>query len=180
MRFDFDALVEVLRLAVLSAISDRDVTIRELSRIEPLWAVSLDILPWQPYVGIAFRLESESDYGASSNSADWKHSHFIENISSAPLSVAADYVHRLHQEFNEDVSLEVSHLILLAGAHALLDSRVALLLRSIGIDAPEINERLSGTYFKYFVIDSDGTIKANYCDIVRANRATRFMLGRIA
>jgi len=95
------------------------------------------------------------------------------------LSVAAEYVHVAYSRDEQFKSEERFHLMLLAGAHALLDHRVALLLQSVGVDAPQIEERLGGTCFKYIVMDSDGTIAANYCDIVRANHATRQLLGRI-
>jgi hypothetical protein len=179
MTFNFEACVDVLKRAAIEALTENSDAIRELHQTEPLWALSFDVIAWQPYVGLAFRLESESGLGASTNSADWKHSHFIEDIRSRPLSAAAKYVHDIYQNTKEDIRQETLHLIILAAAHAILDRRVAQTLQSMGIEAPEIGDRLEGTYFKYFVMDSDELIRANYCDIVRANRATRHVLGRI-
>jgi hypothetical protein len=74
-------------------------------------------------------------------------------------------------------SQEIAHLTFLAAADALLDESVALRLQSVGVMAPVITDKLRSNYFKYVVLDEDGVIKANYCDIICANRVTRRLLG---
>jgi hypothetical protein len=181
MNFNFKECVEVLHRALMGALAEYGEAIRTLNKTEPLWAISFDILPWDPYVGLAFRLESESGHDASMNSADWKHSHFIEELNTKALIPAKEYTHHAYQTLGGDgkSSQEVAHLIFLAAANALLDDRVARLLQSFGVDAPVIGEKLPWNFFKYLVIDGDGVIKANYCDIVCANRVTRRLLGCI-
>jgi hypothetical protein len=179
--FNYDECCVVLHRALMDALTENRKAIRALNKTEPLWAVSYEILPWDPYIGVAFRLESESGHGASLNSAEWKHSHFIEDISTKALIPAKDYVHQAYLTVSGDGnrSQEVAHLIFLAEATALLENSVATLLQSVGIDAPTIGDSLPWNYFKYIVSDGDGVIKANYCDIVCANRVSRRLLGRV-
>jgi hypothetical protein len=181
MAFDFDECIEVLRNSLTGALAAHGEAIRALNQVEPLWAISFDILPWDPNVGIAFRLESESGTNASSNSADWKHAQLIGDWNAKELVAAKEYTHQAYQARGSDGKRcqEAAHLIFLAAAHALLDERVAFQLQSFGVDAPVVGEKLPWNYFKYMVADDDGVIKANYCDIVCANRVTRRVLGRI-
>ena len=181
MEFDYEECRQVLHHSLMSALGARRDVIRELHKVEEFWALSYDILPWDPYVGVAFRLESESGHDASMNSGGWKHSHFIEDISDTELISAREYIHSAYMRAASDGKggQEAAHLIFLAAADALLDHSVALLLQECGINAPVIGDVLPWNYFKYIVIDEDGVIKANYCDIVCANRVTRRLLGRV-
>jgi hypothetical protein len=69
-----------------------------------------------------------------------------------------------------------SHIIFLAGAEALLDPKVAELLRCFNIDAPTLQDRFISSSFQYIVVDPDQTLKSNYCDLVLANRVTKRLL----
>jgi hypothetical protein len=111
----------------------------------------------------------------------WRHSHFIEDINTKELIPARDYTHGACSTAKAEGlgSQEVAHLIFLAAADALLDKSVSTFLQSVGINATERSDTLPRGYFQYIVIDEDGVIKANYCDIVLANRVTRRLLGRV-
>ena len=181
MNFNLTECRKVLHNDLMNALTAKREAIRDLHKVEELWAISYDIIPWDPYIGIAFRLESESGFNASLKSGDWKHSHFIEDCTSKELVPARDYVHAQFQSAGDDGkrAQEMAHLIFLAAADALLDESVALLLQSAQINAPVIGDTLPCNYFKYIVIDEDGVIKANYCDIVCANRVTKRLLGKV-
>jgi len=185
MPFNFQQSVDVLRQALIASLIEHAERIRSLNAIEPLWAISFDLLPWESFIAISFRLRSESNYPESSNSADWKHSQFISDYNSRTLAGARDFVHEeyhrcIDEQEDDDGrrSQEIAHLIFSAAARALLDEEVAEILRSYGIDAPVVGDTLPWYYFKFYVMDADGVIKANYCDIVCANRVTRRLLGR--
>jgi len=180
MKFKYSKCRKVLHQALMDALAEHREAIRALHQTEEIWAMSYDILPWDPYVGIAVRLESESDHHSTLNSGDWKHSHFIEDISCKALVPARDFAHQAYQSAGEDDSLrqDFAHLIFLAAAESLLDESVASFLQSVGIDVPVIGDKLPWSYFKFVVIDGDGVIKSNYCDIVCAMRATRRLLGK--
>lgn len=179
MKFKFAECRKVLHRALVEALAENSGRIRELQKTEEIWAISYDILPWDPYVGIAFRVKSESGHDSSLNSSGWNHSHFIEDISCKHLKPARDYTHTAYGSASGGLSSqEIAHLIFLAAADALLDESIASLLQSFGVNAPVIEDSLAGGYFKFVVLDDDGTIKANYCDIIRSNRVTRRLLGK--
>src|SRR5258708_6739260 len=136
MPYDFHRSVDVLREALIASLTEHTDAIRSLHAIEPLWAISFDHLPWESFIAISFRLESESNYPASSNSADWKHSQFINDYNSKALASAREFVREGYMRFideHKDVdgrsSQDGAHLIFLAAAHALLHNDVIKLLR---------------------------------------------------
>lgn len=178
MKFDFAQCRRILHRSLMAALEKNQKRICELNKTEPIWAISYDIIPWDPYVGIAFRLESESDDRENSmSSGGWMNSHFIEDITEPALHPARDYVEELCKS---NSSQEVPHLIYLAAADALLDKKVAALLQSNGVAATVWGNRLSrGGCFSYIVTDEDRVLKADYCEIVIANRITRRLLGRV-
>ena len=180
MQFDYDECREIFHRALLTALHEHRDAIRKLHATEAIWAISYYIIPWQPYISIAFRLSSESNYPASLVSADWKYFDFITDRKSQALVSARDFAHEAYESVSDDSKRcqDVAHLIYLAAADALLDPSIATLLQSLGINALEIGDALPRGYFKYIVIDEDKVIKANYCDIVCANRVTRRLLGR--
>jgi hypothetical protein len=178
MTFDYPKCRSVLYESLIAALTEHCERIRKLNADDKFWAISYDVIPWDPYLGVAFRLESEFAE-TSLNSADWKHSHFIEDMSTPALHPARDFVFQRYQAATGEPSQcqEIAHLIFLAAGDALLDESVALLLQSVGVMAPVIGDKLPWNYFKYVVLDEDGVIKANYCDIICANRVTRRLLG---
>ena len=42
----------------------------------------------------------------------------------------------------------------------------------LGINAPTYVDSFASRVFEYMVFDFDGTVKANYCELVMANRVT--------
>lgn len=178
MKFDFEKCVEVLSRGLTTALSANAARIRELHASDPIWMIAFDIIPGDPYIGIAFRVDSDGD-ASPLDSADWQHSHFIEEDSSPELAAAIAYVHDLHETFDPENCADVTHLILLAAAHALLRPDVAATLQSCGLDMPPVDDALPSKALCYVVRDEDGGIRANYCEIVAANRATRRLLERV-
>lgn len=181
MLLNYDDCRDVFYHALMSALQEHSDSICKLHETEELWAISYDIIPWHPYIAIAFRIRSESDYPTSIVSAGWKHSEFIGEYNCESLLPPRNFAHQAYGSVADSPKQcqEVAHLIYLAAADALLDPGVAIHLQSLGIDAPVIGDTLPWNYFKYIVIDEDRVIQANYCDIVRANRVTRKLLGRV-
>jgi hypothetical protein len=183
MDFNFDECRAVLHRSLMDALSEHSQAIRELNSAERLMAISYDILPWDPYIGVAFRLESETGTDPPLGPADWQHSHFIEDLDCPALHPARDYTQQLYTEIGGGggtSAQEIAHLIYLAAADAILDESVATLLESAGVQAPFVGSSLPwGHSFTYMVLDEDKVIKANYCEIVVANRVAQRLLGRI-
>jgi hypothetical protein len=182
MDFDFDECTRILHKGLVSGLAARGDQIRNLHATEPLRAVSYDVVPWHPRLSVSFRLESESNWGASANFADWKHDYFVGETDSESLVEARRYIEAAYKQGEGDTGTrcqEIAHLIFLSAAHALLAEDVAVTLRSFGIDAPHICDTMPWYGFHYFVTDPDGVIKANYCDIVCANRVTQRLIGRV-
>ena len=181
MAFPFDECVEILRSSLIEALTVHGETLRDLNRVEPFLAMTFDILPWDPYLGIGFRIEAESTGVSLTHSADWKHGRLIGDWNSTAIASAQEFIHRAYKTLGDggDEMQEAAHLIFLAGADALLDERVAVQLQSLGVKAPIRGDTLPWDYFQYLVIDIDCAIKTNYCDIVSANRVTRRILGRM-
>jgi hypothetical protein len=122
-------------------------------------------------VALSFRICTDEQEGARFrySPADWKHYHFLGAESS--FDPAREFTRRVHEAAGGGhAQHEVMHLIYLAAAEALLDARIAHRLRSFGIDAPVLGDRLPGGPFEYMVLDEDRVFKANYCEILVANR----------
>ncbi len=107
----------------MSALREHGKTIRTLHAEEELWAISYDIIPWDPYIALAFRLRSESNYPVSDVSADWKHCELIGDHNCKSLVPARDFAHQACESVghNSKQGQDVAHLIYLAAADALLD-----------------------------------------------------------
>jgi hypothetical protein len=180
MKFDFTECRSILHRALIDGLAANSSRIRALQAKEEIWAIAYDIIPWDPYIGVAVCLKNEIDRSGL-HSGGWKNSHFIENISTKAFDSAVEYTFQAYESVSEDPKRcqDVARLIYLAAADALLDEGVAVLLQSLGVNAPVIRDKLPWNYFKYVVTDADGVIKANYCDIICANRATRRLLGMV-
>ena len=79
MTFDFDACRDVLFTGLLAALTKNRKRLRDLRKIEEIWAISYDVIPWDPYIGVACRLLSESNSLDALKPGGWKHSHFLDN-----------------------------------------------------------------------------------------------------
>lgn len=142
----------------------------------PVNAVALDIYPWHGSVCLAVRVHSvpnEDRYAI----ADWPDFDFANQETSPKLKDAADFAADCYRNKPEEMDLiEAAHFIFLSGAEALLDPSVADTLQSLGINAPKVGDGIGGSSFEYLVIDADETCRANYCEIIRANRTTARLL----
>ena len=178
MTFSFDECVSVLFAGLVQALEGKGEKMRELHLSEQITAISYDVLPWDPYVGVALRIKSESTGLATDplGPGDWKHSHFIDNPREFPLlERARNYVHDAYKSVWE-VSIsarERAHVILSATARALLDERIAFLLQSFGIPAPIVGDNFPWPWFEYIVSDDDRSLKINYCELLHVNRINR-------
>jgi hypothetical protein len=76
-------------------------------------------------------------------------------------------------EDSRSASPMCSHLLYLAAAEAMLDSRVCKELHRLRIDAiPSTDPEFSNTLFSYVVRERDDRFSMNYCDLVLAMRYT--------
>jgi hypothetical protein len=91
------------------------------------------------------------------------------------LREAGQLIQELYVSAGEQHYREMAHLVFLAGAEALLDRRIGEQLRKLGVNAPIVTDGFSHHRF-YMVFDPDESIRANYCEIVVANRITARLL----
>ncbi|MCE9545891.1 MAG: hypothetical protein K8T25_10290 [Planctomycetia bacterium] len=133
-------------------------------------------------VALSFRLntdhEANSEYRYSI--ADWKHYALLANEKA--FNQAREYASRVYAAASSPGrARENAHLIYHAAAEALLNPRVARRLVALDIYAPTYGKPdfPAGT-FEYVVVDEDKAFRANYCDIVLAQRLTQRLLEKRA
>jgi hypothetical protein len=183
MIFDFEHCKTVFLTAILSGLRHSQNTIEQIELRNPptgprrdVTAISFDVSPWHRGIGLALRDHNEH-WGTEElryNSADWKMS-VIEpsGIRIAEYAAAESYIGDLYDEAAQiNSALEIAHLIFLAAIEALVDPAVTESLRSNFINAPFVGDGfVTDRTFEYIVCDSDGTIRANYYDILMSRRA---------
>ncbi len=139
----------------------------------PIDGVSLDLVPWHAALGVSFRRHAERDPDVRYCNVEWTYFDVVSHQTCAELKAVADFVHEAYtSEDANALAVEMAHLIFLAGAEAILDPRVAQTLVELGINAPTYRDRLLSPWFEYLVLDFDGNVRANYCELVLANRVT--------
>lgn len=185
MRFDFDDCRRVLIDGMLDALRSRTDAVKAIERTGrgdlPVTGVSLDLAPWHGGVGLALRQSSDpTNPERRYSSVEWKLFNFVSDEDYEPLAEVGQYIRKVYRSAGRRGSLDAAHLIFLAGADALLDKKVAAFFRKLGVDAPVIKDRFVEHYFEYIVIDPDGTIRSNYCDLVLAMQVSQRLLGRRA
>ncbi len=125
-----------------------------------LAAISLEVFPWHRCLGLSGRLNEETHGPSRYASADWQGYEFVSSREQeGELPAIAEMIGELWERA-EDRGLaqtEVSHLIFIAGARALLDVGPRSLVRC-GIVASQT--------FEFLVLDADEEIRANYCVVV--------------
>ena len=148
--------------------------IRKAEERDWVCGLSLDLVPWEGFVGLSWRLNWERDDSERYYPASWKYYHFVSDIRFAGLKPAAKYIQEAYDPADEDSGACQlrAHLIFLAGAEALLDESVAAFLQSQSIDAPTVRDDFVGHTFEYMVLDPDRSFAGNYCELVIANRVT--------
>ena len=181
--FDFTACRRVLLRAVLAALRSRAKKIQAIERggggqLPTITGVSLDLAPWHGGVGLSLRIAADpTDPVRHFSSVEWKHFGFLSPENCPALEPIGEYIQKCCRAKGQRGSLDMAHLIFLAGADALLDKKVAAFFQEVGVDALVIRAKLEAHDFDCVVVDPDGTIKANYCELVLANRVTRRLLG---
>jgi hypothetical protein len=137
----------------------------------PINGMSLDVVPWHGALGISLRHWTECDDEKRYCNTEWAYFGLASDQSTPALKTAADFIHDAYISENSNlVAIDMAHMIFMAGAEALLDPQVANLLLEYGINAPTWSDHFVSRIFEYMVFDFDGTVTANYCELVLANR----------
>lgn len=184
MAFDFSRCRSIIVQGILDALDSKASAIASIDQIPnvefPIDGIALDMAPWHGGMGLALRQVTEFEHESRYNSADWDYFDFVSNSSFSGLQVAANFIKEAYLSEGEGspARLEMAHLVFLAGAEALLDSRVAECLCALGINAPVYANGFLGRRFEYMVFDPDETVRMNYCELVLANRVTAKWLTR--
>lgn len=146
----------------------------------PISGMSLDLHIQHGYVAVSLRTDDEK--WEDIHIGDWQHAQFLTSLGDPPetaMSRLAAVVAQLYSETSEEdlyAQIDRRHMLYLVAAEAVLDERIAVALNEYGIQAPVFGEELGSAPFAFFVYDADGMLTANYCDIVRAHRATARIL----
>jgi hypothetical protein len=181
MAFSIRRCRDIILRGILAGIELRAEKIAAIAREAQVTGISLDLVPWHSALGISIRRDSEQGRKDVHHcSVEWAYFDVASNETCAELQRAADFIHEAYDsEDSNELAREMAHMIFLAGAEALLDSRVALALSQLGIDAPACGDDFMPRPFEYMVFDFDGTVPGNYCDLVLANRVAARWLPRL-
>jgi hypothetical protein len=175
MGFNQDECRRLLLEGILGALEAKAADIQAIGRTVhgecPISGVSLDMAPWHCALGLSLRLNSEVGDDRY-DIAGWQYFDFVSQQSFPGLQPVADFIGEAYCSEGEFYRREMAHLIFLAGAEALLDERAATYLIGLGLEAPILGSEFGQRYFEYMVFDPDCTIRANYCELVLANRVT--------
>lgn len=178
MRREFDECRKLLYDSTLNALKESSAFFASIERTAreelPVTGISLDLYPWHGALTLSLRLSS--DFESRYDIGDWKHHDFLSAWETKCFDEAGKWLERFYQAGGSDEYQVRAHLIFLAGAEALLDPNVAKQLQALGVNAPIKSDRIQSHSFEYIVLDSDATVKANYCELVIANRVTHRML----
>jgi hypothetical protein len=178
MAFDYSQCHSLILDGILEGLRLRADEVAEIAaevkspQVEfPIDGVSLDLVPWHAALGVSFRLHTERDPDIRYCNVEWSYFNVVSNQSCSGLQRAADFIHAAYtSENSSSLAREMAHLIFFAGAEAILDPRVAQTLVKLGINAPTYENHFLSRLFEYIVLDFDGTVHANYCELVLANR----------
>lgn len=183
--FDYGRCKELILDGILESLEQRKVDLMALPKhpigSSQICGMSLDIFPWHNSIQISFcdnNAQFREEY-----IAEWKYFDFISSASEdyQSLRIASDYVSSFwnagyddseDEEYDIELRLK-AHIIFLAGAEAVLDKQVAQLLQLYGLDSAKYSEHPFDTGKFFIVCDDDQTLKSNYCEIIRANMATK-------
>lgn len=193
----YDECKHRIRSSVLEALNQSAEYVRKITQgpdeTQVVSGIALDICPWHESIGLSLRLESEysalgemsDDMQLRYNSANWAHFGFTDNFEIPSLPGANRLIAKIYEQGDGDSEdhdivspspRDFAHLIFMAGADALLDTDISTILNNLGIDAPDVDEDFIPGPFDYIVTDPDGSLDANYCDIILANRVMKRLL----
>ena len=179
--FDYDYCKQCVQDGIIHALQLKSQYIQDIQKSKDyqsrIISLSFDVYPWHQYVALSIRLNSDT---VENNPADWLHFEFISTIEcdSIPFKKAAEYIAQQYELAEEQgiSARDMAHLLFLASAEALLSSDVIILLQSMGLNIEASEDPLDSQLVKLCVWDVDESIPTNYCDIIRANRATARIL----
>ncbi|WP_417389586.1 hypothetical protein [Gimesia sp.] len=187
MEYDFNQCRDVLYGGLIKSLGANADRLRSLAKNDSYGvnALSYDILPWHSFAALSFRATTD-DYIMSHSGdykldiryspADWKYCEFIDN---GTLDQVREYTASIYPQSGGTTGQEALHVILLAAADALLDDEIGRLLHEYGFDDTIRRDKVPWGGFEYVVLDVDKAFKANYCEIVLANRVANRLLGRV-
>jgi hypothetical protein len=180
----YETCREAILAAIIDSLNERADYIASIQRTArgsvPVSGIALELFPWHGGLGLSLRLDSDFPLGQSRyDSADRPHFDFTNDCVSPSIQVAISLVTEIYSRGNEPGKdlRDMAHLAFMAGAEALLDPNVSRLLNEFEIEAPELTDEFVTSPFQYIVTDADQTVKANYCDIVLANRVIKRLIG---
>jgi hypothetical protein len=183
MQIHFDNLVRSFRSAVVSLLKGGKSIFGPIRRSRdgtlPITALHLGIYPWHGYVALSFR---DTEEIGNDDVASWRRFEIIRSDRDTESSLSA--CAKSMTIFYESASryrlkrVDAAHLLFLAGAQALLHKSVYGALREHHIELDDFSRLDSGHFFEFLVFDPDATIRGNYCEIIRANVATRRLLSK--
>jgi hypothetical protein len=182
MSFPFEKCKNALFQGAFAALQESASSILSLKPTAqgdvPVNGLSYDISPWHGALGLSIRVSyPEGEY--DEDVASWKHFDFISDRDSLRLRETGQLIQELYVSAGAEHYREMAHLVFLAGAEALLDRQIGEQLRKLGVNAPIVTDEFQTTVFThrfYMVFDPDESIRANYCEIVLANRITARLL----
>lgn len=173
MVFSFSQCRALILQGILAGIKLRADEIVNIVKEAQVTGISLDLVPWHSALGLSIRQYTDLGEDVRYCNVEWAHFDVVSNETCAELQRAVDFIHEAYVAENSNhLAREMAHMIFLAGAEALLDSRVAMALSELGIDAPVCGDDFMPRPFEYMVFDFDGTVPGNYCELVLANRVT--------
>jgi hypothetical protein len=173
MAFVFSQCRDLILHGILAGIWLRTDAIARIALEKQASGVSLDLVPWHSALGLSIRQRTEHGADIRYCNVDWEYCDLVSNQTCPELQRAADFIHEAYtSEDSNDVAKEMAHMIFLAGAEALLDAQVAMAFSKLGINAPVCGDNFMPRGIEYMVFDFDGTVRANYCELVLANRVT--------
>ena len=142
-----------------------------------LSGLSLDLFVQHGYVQISLRLREERELGGDIGS--WANQGFLSS-KDGPCDEELTAIVSSIEQFSGNAKgspEDIRHLLFVAAAEALLAPEVANTLQTYGVNAPKFGASLGGYPFYFYVMDPDEALRVNYCDVIRANRATARVLG---
>jgi hypothetical protein len=189
MSFDFENCRNVFYRGLIDTLTANVDAVRWLGKDQPfnVDGVAFGIFPWHQTAGLSFRTsddkkttviydEKEHDLDIRYSPADWKFGHHMTDDG---LESVGEHLGEVYPMTGGTPGQEVHHLLLLAAADALLDEGVAHLLQEFGLHAEIRTDQVPWGGFEYMVFDDDQAFKANYCEIILANRVAKRLIGHV-
>lgn len=185
--FNYDESRGMIVRDLLHAIQDNAERIRLIAAADNnhVDGICFELAPWNRSFAISFRTSTDqfvascdgTRIGIRYSPADWRHTDFIH--SKGYFQGVSDFAARVYHMPGGEAGRESNHLILTVAADALLDEAVATCLQACGLNATIRNDEIPWGGFEYMVYDIDQALKANYCEIILANRVTKRLLGHL-